>query len=86
VLSSAARAANDAGFFAQVQTSTGYELVFTDRGGNGIVLRKTYVPAWGLPSPDGKRLAFVDQTSNTKVWIGKLVPSESAVDLNEPVH
>jgi hypothetical protein len=86
VLLSAAWAAGDAGFFAQVRTGTGYELVFLDRSGNGTVLRKTYVPIWGVPSPDGRRLAFVDQTSNTNVWIGNLVPSESAVDLNEPVH
>jgi hypothetical protein len=61
----------------------GYDLVFVALDGTTTLLRQTYVPTWGVPSPDGKKLAFVDQTSNTNAWVGNIVGRETAVNPDE---
>jgi DNA-binding winged helix-turn-helix (wHTH) protein/Tol biopolymer transport system component len=84
VLLSVAYSPRGDGFYAQVRTGTGYDLSFIDRSGRAIVLRQTAVPTWGVPSLDGKKLAFVDQTSNTNAWVGTVVVGSA--NLEEPVR
>jgi DNA-binding winged helix-turn-helix (wHTH) protein len=76
-------AAGDEGFYSEVKTGVGYDLVFVALDGTTTLLRQTYVPTWGVPSPDGKKLAFVDQTSNTNAWVGNIVGRETAVNPDE---
>lgn len=62
-------AADSRGFYVEAKAATGFALLYVDRQGHSTVLRNTYVQIWGVPSPDGKKLAFVEQTANTNIWI-----------------
>jgi DNA-binding winged helix-turn-helix (wHTH) protein/Tol biopolymer transport system component len=57
------------GFYVESKTDIGYELLYVDRAGNARVLRNTPNPVWGVPTRDGKKLAFVDQSASKNVWI-----------------
>jgi DNA-binding winged helix-turn-helix (wHTH) protein len=72
------------GFYAQVRTGTGYDLGFIDRSGKMSVLRQVAVPTWGIPSPDGKKLAFVDQAASTNAWVGTGIASSA--NLEQPIR
>jgi hypothetical protein len=58
------------GFFVESKTASSYNLLYVNRAGHAQLLRQTTIPIWGVPSRDGKRLAFPDQTTNSNVWIG----------------
>ena len=62
-------AADDSGFFAEARSETEHELEFIDRAGSVHPLRATDGNTWGVPAPDGKKLAFVDGTTNRNVFI-----------------
>jgi DNA-binding winged helix-turn-helix (wHTH) protein len=83
---SAGYSPNGDGFYAQVRTGVGYELVFINRAGRTSLLRQTSVPIWGIPSSDGKKLAFLDQVSNTNAWVGTLIDRENSVNLEQPIR
>jgi hypothetical protein len=61
-------AADNRGWFASLTFGRGVKLVYIRRNGRFNVLRESPVITWGLPSPDGKRLAFVDQTLSSNLW------------------
>jgi len=67
-----------------VRTGTGYDLGFIDRSGKMSVLRQVAVPTWGVPSPDGKKLAFVDQAASTNAWVGTGIASSA--NLEQPIR
>jgi len=62
-------AADGRGFFAGVSNDTGSDLLYVDMEGHATVLRQTVTGIWGVPSPDGSKLAFVDHTIDSNVWL-----------------
>jgi DNA-binding winged helix-turn-helix (wHTH) protein/Tol biopolymer transport system component len=57
------------GFYAGVAANAGSDLIYIDLKGRTTVLRETVNGTWGVPSPDGSRLAFVDYTIDSNVWM-----------------
>lgn len=62
-------APNSRGFYVESKTATGFALLYVDRQGHSTVLRNTHAKTWGIASPNGKEVAFVEQTANTNVWM-----------------
>ena len=64
--------ASDAkGFFVETKTTTGYDLLYVNRAGHATLLRQSPIAIWGVPSRDGKKLAFPSLTVASNVWAGK---------------
>ncbi len=62
-------AANGAGWFAEIRRAGTPSLAYIDAAGHISVLRETGYNTWGIPSPDGRKLAFVDYTADRNVWL-----------------
>jgi Tol biopolymer transport system component len=63
-------AADGKGWYMAVQTSVGSSLLFyVSLSGTSRLLRQTSGGTWGVPSPDGRKLAFVDHTTDSNVWL-----------------
>ena len=62
-------AGDDQGWFASATTSSGVQLVYITVHGAFHVLRESPIVTWGVPSPDGRHLAFIDQTLFSNVWL-----------------
>lgn len=60
---------DSAGWFAELRKSGNIFLVYIDARGQTHDLRSTPYDTWGDPSPDGKKLAFVDYAADWNVWI-----------------
>jgi len=56
------------GFFAEARTAAQHWLEYIRLSGEVHVLRETSGNTWGVPSPDGKKLAFVDTTKERNVF------------------
>jgi DNA-binding winged helix-turn-helix (wHTH) protein/Tol biopolymer transport system component len=56
------------GFFAEARTAAQHWLEYIRLSGEVRVLRETTGSTWGVPSPDGKKLAFVDTTIDRNVF------------------
>jgi eukaryotic-like serine/threonine-protein kinase len=56
------------GFFAEARTAAQHWLEYIRLSGDVHVLRETTGNTWGVPSPDGKKLAFVDTTIERNVF------------------
>jgi hypothetical protein len=56
------------GWFASATSSRGVKLLHIDRYGRFQLLRECPSSTWGVPSPDGQRLAFVDQAAFSNFW------------------
>ena len=65
-------AANGKGFYAGATTDAGCDLLYIDLQGRATVLKKSVMGTWGVPSPDGSKLAFVDYRIDSNVWISRL--------------
>jgi DNA-binding winged helix-turn-helix (wHTH) protein/Tol biopolymer transport system component len=61
-------AADGEGFFAEARTAGQHWLEYIQLSGEVHVLRETTGNTWGVPSPDGKKLAFVDTTIERNVF------------------
>jgi DNA-binding winged helix-turn-helix (wHTH) protein/Tol biopolymer transport system component len=59
------------GFFVETKSTTGYNLLYVDRAGHAKLLRQSPISIWGIPSRDGKRLAFPSLTVASNVWVGR---------------
>jgi Tol biopolymer transport system component len=58
-------------FFVETYTTAGYDLVAVDMHGQATLLRQSSELVWGVPSPDGKKIAFPGSTPlNRNVWVG----------------
>jgi hypothetical protein len=55
--------------YLSAKDSLGASLVFSTFNGHSRVLRSMIAPTLAVPSPDGKRLAFWEFTSNKNVWL-----------------
>jgi Tol biopolymer transport system component len=58
------------GLFVESKTVTGYDLLYVDLAGHVRLLRESPIPIWGVPSRDGRKLAFPAQTVSINVWVG----------------
>jgi DNA-binding winged helix-turn-helix (wHTH) protein len=56
-------------WFVTAMTPTGSDLFHVDGSGNAVRMRSNASFSWGLPSPDGKKLAFIDQDVDSNVWL-----------------
>jgi eukaryotic-like serine/threonine-protein kinase len=56
------------GFFAEARTAAQHWLEYIRLSGEVQVVRETTGNTWGVPSPDGKKLAFVDTTIERNVF------------------
>jgi Tol biopolymer transport system component/DNA-binding winged helix-turn-helix (wHTH) protein len=65
-------AADGKGWYVAADTETGTVILYVDRRGESHVLRDTPLSTWGVPSPDGSKLAFVDQAVDSNVWMWRL--------------
>lgn len=63
-------ASDGKGFFVETRTASGYDLLYVDRAGHAKVLREAPILTWGVPSRDGKKLAFPGVTVRSNVWVG----------------
>lgn len=63
-------AADGKGFYVETKTATGYDLLYVDRAGHTKLLRESPFLIWGIPSRDGKKLAFPGLTVRSNVWVG----------------
>jgi DNA-binding winged helix-turn-helix (wHTH) protein/Tol biopolymer transport system component len=58
-------------FLVETYTTAGYDLVSVDVHGQATLLRQSSELVWGVPSPDGKKIAFPGNTPlNRNVWVG----------------
>ncbi|MFL6465437.1 MAG: hypothetical protein ACJ73N_13625, partial [Bryobacteraceae bacterium] len=62
-------AADGKGWYVSVQTDVGFSLLYVNLNGQSHLLRETVGGTWGVPSPDRRKLAFVDQTVDSNVWV-----------------
>ena len=65
------------GFYAQASTDAGALLLYVDLHGRAVVLKESVSGTWGVPSPDGKKLAFVDYLVDSNVWMSTLPNSRA---------
>ncbi len=61
--------ADGLGWFAEARTNGISSLVYIDAKGEARLLRETIYNTWGVPSPDGRKLAFVDYTTDRNLWL-----------------
>jgi DNA-binding winged helix-turn-helix (wHTH) protein/WD40 repeat protein len=59
------------GFFVETKTTSGYDLLYVDLAGHAKLLRQSPIAIWGVPSRDGKKLAFPGVTVASNVWAGR---------------
>lgn len=64
-------APNAKGLFVETNTITGYNLLYVDLAGHAKLLRQSPIAIWGIPSRDGKKLAFPSLTVASNVWVGR---------------
>jgi len=64
--------AKDDGWFASATSSRGVKLLHINRNGQFRVLRECPTSTWGLPSPDGRLLAFTDHAAYSNFWSARL--------------
>jgi hypothetical protein len=60
-------APDDRGWFVALERGIGSELLYVTKDGVGRHLLETVNSTWALPSPDNRRLAYVDSTIDSNV-------------------
>jgi Tol biopolymer transport system component len=63
--------ADGKGLYASSQSPQAATLLYSDLEGHAQVLwrRDGIFKTWGIPSPDGRHLAFVEWTSANNIWM-----------------
>jgi Tol biopolymer transport system component/DNA-binding winged helix-turn-helix (wHTH) protein len=64
--------ADGKGWYVATQTGVGTLLLFVNSRGESHILRETPLGTWGVPSPDGSKLAFVDKAVDSNVWMWRV--------------
>ncbi len=57
------------GWFASAEAPVGATLLYVDSQGTARVLQRLDYGSWGVPSPDGRRLAFTDRIMLANAWM-----------------
>jgi eukaryotic-like serine/threonine-protein kinase len=65
--------ADGKGWYVAAATQVGTSILYVNQQGDIHVLRDMPLGSWGVPSPDGSKLAFVDQAVDSNVWMWQLV-------------
>jgi Tol biopolymer transport system component len=60
---------NGKGWFAVTYSSIYSYLYYVGVDHTASLLRQATYPTWGVPSPDGRKLAFVDLNQDRNVWL-----------------
>ncbi len=61
--------ADGQGWYVAADTGSGTSPLYVSLQGETHVLLDSPAGTWGVPSPDGKKLAFVDQPVDSNVWM-----------------
>lgn len=69
MLSGISWSADGKGWYVAADAGTGTSILYVDQQGESHVLRASPSGTWGVPSPDGQKLAFVDQAVDSNVWM-----------------
>ena len=69
MLSGISWSADSKGWYVAADTATGTSILYVNQMGESRVLRVSPSSTWGVPSPDGRKLAFVDQAVDSNVWM-----------------
>ena len=69
-------AADQKGWFVAASTGAASDLFYANPQGRPTFLRRVIGPTWGVPSPDDRKLAFVDENVDSNVWL--MQPTKTA--------
>ena len=69
MLSGISWSADGKGWYVAADTATGTSILYINQQGEAHVLRASPLSTWAVPSPDGQKLAFVDQVVDSNVWM-----------------
>jgi eukaryotic-like serine/threonine-protein kinase len=64
--------ADGKGWYVAASTDLGTSILYVNQQGDSRVLRDTPWGTWGVPSPDGSKLAFVDKAVDSNVWMWQI--------------
>ncbi len=64
--------ADGKGWYVAAATDVGTLLLYVNQQGESHILRDTPLGTWGVPSPDGSKLAFVDKAVDSNVWMWQM--------------
>jgi Tol biopolymer transport system component len=59
----------DRGWFVSLRTTVGVELLHVAPDGDTQALFESSFATWGIPSPDGRQIAFIDRRCNSNAWL-----------------
>ena len=71
-LSGISWSADGKGWYVAADNPAGTSLLYVNRQGESHILRDTPLSTWGIPSPDGAKLAFVDRAVDSNVWMWQI--------------
>ncbi len=71
-LSGISWSADGRGWFVAGDTGAGSSILYVNLQGVFHVLHETPLGTWAVPSPDGSKLAFVDQAVDSNVWLWQI--------------
>jgi Tol biopolymer transport system component len=64
--------ADGKGWYVSSEMALATTLLYVDLGGNSTILLREpgfFTETWGIPSPDGKHLAFLHSVSGNNAWM-----------------
>lgn len=62
------------GFYVECKSEEGYVLLYVTLTGQTTLLQQSNVHIWGVPSRDGKKLAFPSIRIKSTLWVGSMQP------------
>jgi DNA-binding winged helix-turn-helix (wHTH) protein/Tol biopolymer transport system component len=62
-------AADQKGWFVAASSPAGKDIFHVDLDGHALLLYHTRNSTWAVPSPDGERLAFVENDVDSNLWV-----------------
>jgi DNA-binding winged helix-turn-helix (wHTH) protein/Tol biopolymer transport system component len=65
------------GWYVATTNAVGTALLFVSQQGKAHLLRDSVAGGWAVPSPDGSKLALVDQPVDSNVWMWQMARGES---------
>ena len=65
-------AADGQGWYVSSDTGAGTLMLYVNQQGASHILRIVPLGTWGVPSPDGTKLAFIDEAVDSNVWMWEI--------------